>query len=132
MAEGEKKFSKVGSLKAGSYCIIEGSVCQVKGMEKSKPGKHGSAKARITAFDVFTGQKRNLLKPTDADVEVPIIKRSQAQVVAIMGDSLQLMDLESYEMFNASKPKDFSVEQGGNVEYIKWGSLVKAIRKRSE
>jgi translation initiation factor 5A len=132
MVEGEKKFTNAGSLKPGSFVLIEGSVCQVKGMEKSKPGKHGSAKARITAFDVFSGQKKNLLKPTDADVEVPIITRSQAQVVAIVGEQLQIMDLESYEMLTCPKPKEFSVEQGGNIEYIKWGSLVKAVRKRSE
>lgn len=132
MAEGEKKFTNAGSLKPGSYVLIEGSVCQVKGVEKSKPGKHGAAKARITAFDVFTGQKKNLLKGTGNDVEVPIITRSQAQVVAILGEQVQLMDLESYEMMNAPKPKDLALEQGGNVEYIKWGDLVKVVRKRSD
>lgn len=132
MAEGEKKFTNAGSLKPGSFVLIEGTVCQVKGVEKSKPGKHGAAKVRITAFDVFTDQKRNLLKGTGVDVEVPIIKRSQAQIVAIMGDSLQIMDLESYEMLTCPKPKDVSVEQGGNVEYIKWGDLVKVVRTRSE
>jgi len=45
---------------------------------------------------------------------------------------VQLMDLESYEMFTSPKPKDLALEQGKNVEYIKWGSLVKATRKRSE
>ena len=132
MADGEKKFSTAGALKPGSFVLIEGTVCQVKGVEKSKPGKHGSAKARITAFDIFSGQKRNLLKGTSSDVEVPIIKRSQAQVVAIQGDQLQLMDLETYEMMNCPKPKDFTAEQGGNVEYIRWGDQVKATRKRSE
>jgi len=132
MADGEKKFSNAGALKPGSFVLIEGTVCQVKSKEKSKPGKHGSAKARITAFDIFSGQKRNLLKPVDADVQVPIIKRSQAQVTAITGDQLQIMDLESYEMFTCPKPKEFQATQGGNVEYIRWGDLVKAVRKRSE
>ncbi|MDP6671169.1 MAG: translation initiation factor IF-5A, partial [archaeon] len=108
------------------------NVCQVKGVEKSKPGKHGAAKVRVTAFDLFSGQKKNLLKSVSSDVEVPIIKRSQGQVVAIQGNQLQIMDLETYEMMNCPKPKDFTAEQGGNVEYIKWGSLVRATRKRSE
>ena len=132
MVDGEKKFTNAGSLKPGSFVLIDGTVCQVKGVEKSKPGKHGSAKTRITAFDVFTGQKRNLLKGTGTSVDVPIIARSQGQVVAIMGDQLQLMDLESFEMFNTPKPKDVDVEQGGNVEYIRWGNLIKVVRKRSE
>ena len=132
MADGEKKFSTAGSLKPGSFVLIEGFVCQVKGTDKSKPGKHGSAKVRITAFDIFSGQKKNLLKGTGSDVEVPIITRSQGQVVAIQGDQLQLMDLENYEMMNCPKPKEISVKQGGKVEYIKWGSLVKVTRTRSE
>ncbi len=132
MVDGEKKFSNAGSLKPGKFVLIEGNVCQVKGVEKSKPGKHGAAKVRVTAFDLFTGQKKNLLKGVSNDVEVPIIKRSQAQVVAIQGNQLQIMDLETYEMMNCPKPKDFTVEQGGNIEYIKWGSLVRATRKRNE
>ncbi|MAG22255.1 MAG: translation initiation factor IF-5A [Candidatus Diapherotrites archaeon] len=132
MVDGEKKFTNAGSLKPGSFVLIEGTVCQVKSVDKSKPGKHGSAKVRIMAFDVFTDQKRNLLKGTGVDVEVPIIKRSQAQVVAIMGSQVQLMDIETYEMFNSPKPKNLTVEQGGNVEYIRWGDLIKVVRIRSE
>ncbi|MDD5148574.1 MAG: translation initiation factor IF-5A, partial [Candidatus ainarchaeum sp.] len=95
--EGEKRFDSVGALRPGNYVLIDGAVCQIKGIEKSKPGKHGAAKARITAFDVFTGSKKTLLKPTSADAEIPIIVKGTAQVVAIMGDSLQIMDLASYE-----------------------------------
>ena len=132
MVAGEKKFSNAGALKPGSFVLIEGFVCQVKSREKSKPGKHGSAKVRITAFDIFSGQKKNLMKPVDGDVDVPIISRSQAQIVSIQGDSLQLMDLESYEMMTCPKPKEIEVTQGGNVEYIKWGDLVKVTRIKSE
>ncbi|RLG71195.1 MAG: translation initiation factor IF-5A [Candidatus Iainarchaeum archaeon] len=126
----EKKFAKAGSLKPGNYVLIDGRVCQVKEVEKSKPGKHGSAKARITAIDVFTGQKKTLLKPTSADVEVPIIKKSSAQVVAIVGDNLQLMDIESYEMFECKKPSEIEVSQGDEVEYIKYGNFVKITRRK--
>ena len=36
---------ELGSLKAGSYVIIDGEPCRIVEMTKSKPGKHGSAKA---------------------------------------------------------------------------------------
>ena len=128
---GGKKFASVGSLKPGSYVLIDGAVCQVKGFDKSKPGKHGSAKARITAFNIFTGQKKNLLKPTSAEVEVPIIKRSSAQVVAVMGESIQIMDAESYETMDLPKPKDITgLASGTEVEYIKFGPSIKITRKK--
>lgn len=129
--EGEKKFESIGALKPGHYVLIDGSVCQIKGIEKSKPGKHGSAKARITAFDIFSGQKKNLLKPTGADAEVPIIIKGNAQVVAVMGDNVQIMDLSSYEMLNLKKPSDIQgLSSGAEVEYVRYGSNVKILHKK--
>ncbi|MFH1240595.1 MAG: translation initiation factor IF-5A [Candidatus Diapherotrites archaeon] len=130
MTDDEKKFVKISTLKEGGYVLIEGTVCQVRGIEKSKSGRHGASKARITAFDVFSGQKRNLLKPTDADAEVPIIKRSAAQVVAVMGDTVQIMDMQSYETMNVPKPENSSLASGVQVEYMKYGNDVKIIQKK--
>ena len=131
MAEGEKKFTNVGSLKEGSFVIIDENVCQVRAVEKSKPGKHGSAKARVTAFDIFTGHKKTLLKPTEAEALVPIIIRGTGQVVAVMGDTIQVMDIQSYETFNMQKPADIpGLASGTEVEYIKWGSMAKITRKK--
>ncbi len=133
MAEKEFKFISVGSLKPGQYVMIDDFPCVVKSIEKSKPGKHGSAKARITAVDVFTGQKRTLLKATSAETQAPIIKRGNAAVVSVSGDSVQLMDPESYEMFNAVKDSDTGkLKSGDEVEYLRFGDQVKVVRKKGE
>ena len=130
MTEGDKKFTSVGSLKPGSYLLIDSFVCQVKTTDKSKPGKHGATKARVVAFDVFTGQKRGILKPTSADVEVPIMVKGSAQVVAVMGDTLQIMDLSSYETFDVKKPDIQGLSSGVEVEYVRWGDHVKVLRQK--
>ncbi|MGB9674667.1 MAG: translation initiation factor IF-5A, partial [Nanopusillaceae archaeon] len=41
------KPTPVSSLKVGHNIIIDGEPCKIVEFEKSKPGKHGSAKARI-------------------------------------------------------------------------------------
>jgi translation initiation factor 5A len=129
--EGEKKFVQVGQLKEGSYLLIDDFPCQIKGIEKSKPGKHGSAKARITAFGIFDNQKRGLLKPTDADVYVPIVDKGVAQVVAVMGDSVQIMDTGNYQTYDVRKPSDVGgLESGVEVEYQKYGKSIRIVRKR--
>lgn len=131
MADGEKRFTDVGGIKEGSFVLIDGCACQVRSVEKSKPGKHGAAKARITAFDVFTGQKKNLLKPTNSEAEVPIILKGTAQVVAVMGDTIQIMDVQSFETFNTPKPSDISeLSSGIEVEYQRWGTQAKILRKK--
>jgi len=131
LAEGEKKFTNAGSLKPGSFVLIDDFACQVKSVDKSKPGKHGSAKVRVVAFDVFSGQKRGLLKSTNMDVDVPIMAKGTAQVVALMGDMVQIMDTGSYETFDVKKPAEIpGLESGVEVEYVRWGSQVKILRKK--
>jgi translation initiation factor 5A len=126
-----KKFQQVGTLKIGGYVLIEGFVCKIASIDKSKPGKHGTAKARIVAIDVFGDQKRNLLRSTGMDSEVPIIEKGNAQVVAIMGDTVQLLDDQSYETIDVKKPKDVQVTSGDIVEYIRYGEQGRIVRKKS-
>ena len=42
------------------------------------------------------------------------------QVIAIQGDEVQLMDLESYEMFNVPIPEEFAdaLVAGAEVQYL--------------
>ncbi|MBT4870054.1 MAG: translation initiation factor IF-5A [Candidatus Diapherotrites archaeon] len=126
----EKKFVQAGTLKPGSYVLIDEEVCQVKSTEKSKPGKHGAAKVRIVAFNIFTGQKRGLLKGTDVEVYIPVLMKRMAQFVADVGNTVQIMDMESYETMDAPKPEDLKLVAGDEVEYYHYGDNVKIIRKR--
>jgi len=131
MVDIEKKFGSAGHLKPGSFVLIDGDVCQVKSLEKSKPGKHGAAKARVTAISIFTDQKKTILKPADADVEIPIIRRSTAQVVAVMGGNVQVMDTSNYETYDVANPKEFSgLQSGDEVEYIQFGDSIRIVRKK--
>ena len=129
--EGEKQFKEIGQVKEGSYILIDGHVSKVKEVEKSKSGKHGSTKARITTMGLFDNQKRVLLKPTSADIEVPIVDKGSAQVVAAMGGSLQIMDMETYETVDIPNPKDIpGIKAGDEVEYIRFGPMFKVMRKK--
>lgn len=125
----EKKFAGAGTLKPGKYVLIDGEVCQVKSVEKSKPGKHGAAKVRVVAFNIFTGQKRGLLKGTDVEVEIPILAKRNGQVVAIVGNTVQVMDMETYETYETPKP-EFALASGDEVEYHKWEDNLKINRKK--
>ena len=93
-------------MKPGSYFIIDEEPCRVINIEKSKPGKHGSAKANITAIGFFDNRKRNIIVPADRMVDVPLIDKKSATVIADMGETYSLMDSETYETFEVEKPKD--------------------------
>jgi len=115
----EKIFAVAKDLKVGKYLLIDDIPCRVVGIESSKPGKHGSAKMRITAVGIFSGQKKTMLTPGDADVEVPIIERKTAQVMSISGNTAQVMDSKTYEMYDIEVPEDITgVESGKEVEIL--------------
>ena len=116
-----KTFAEVGDLKVGSYVIIDGEPCRVVEITKAKTGKHGSAKAHVVAIGLFTGSKKTFVAPVDQRVEVPIIEKRSGQVIADMGDVVQVMDLETYETFEIPKPKEedlaSKIAPGVEVEY---------------
>ncbi|MHA2315181.1 MAG: translation initiation factor IF-5A [Candidatus Hermodarchaeia archaeon] len=118
------KVVEAGSLKAGRYLVIEGEPYRVVSIEKSKSGKHGHSKSRITAIGIFDGSKKSIVLPTDTKVDSPVIDKRVAQVNYITDSSppmLGLMDMESYESFEVPMPdpEDFEgkVEQGIQIEY---------------
>jgi translation initiation factor 5A len=103
----EKVYGTAGDLKEGKYVLIDDIPCKIVGIDTSKPGKHGAAKMRITAIGIFEGQKKNLLVPSDANVEVPMVERGNAQVVSVSGKTVQLMDLTSFETYELEIPEEF-------------------------
>lgn len=115
-----KKIVQIKELKEGKYLIIDDAPCRIVAVAHSKPGKHGGAKARIDAIGIFDGQKRTLMGPVDGNAEVPLIDKRNAQVLNIIGDRIQLMDMETYETFELDKPTDFEgdIKAGGNVLYM--------------
>lgn len=122
----------VGELRVGGYMMIDGAPCRIVDIAKSKPGKHGAAKARIVAIGVFDGQKRQFVKPVDAGAEVPIIDKRTGQVFAINPTGIQLMDLETYEYLDAPFPDEAELKEkivaGAEVEYWKILERIKIVR----
>jgi translation initiation factor 5A len=131
------KVVEAGSLKAGRYLVIDGEAYRVVSIEKSKSGKHGHAKARITAVAVFDGSKKSVVMPTDQKVDSPVIDKRVAQVNYIREGTppvLGLMDMESYVSFEEPLPseEDFEgkIEQGIQLEYWIVLGRRKLIRRR--
>jgi translation initiation factor 5A len=125
---------EVGSLRVGGYMIAENEPCRIVDITKSKPGKHGSAKARIVAVGVFDGVKRSIVKPVDANAEVPIIDKRSGQVFAVNPSGIQIMDLETYEYLDAPYPEEEDLKAklnpGVEIEYWRILGKVKIVRAK--
>ena len=112
---------EIGELKEGSFVVVEGVPCRVVSSDKSKTGKHGSAKIRIVAIGIFDEIRRNMVAPSSERVDVPIVEKRAAQVISISPDTIQLMDLGNYDTFDVKKPPDEAINSklasGVEVEY---------------
>jgi translation initiation factor 5A len=115
-----KEQTEIRTLKQGRYIIIDDEPSTIVNLEKSKPGKHGSAKARIDAIGVFDGQKRSIVQPVSAKVYVPIVERKGAQILSVLGNVAQLMDLNDYSTFEIEIPQEHmgKLEEGKDVTYL--------------
>ncbi|MEM4626340.1 MAG: translation initiation factor IF-5A [Candidatus Bilamarchaeaceae archaeon] len=102
----EKTFASAKDIKVGKYILIDEIPCKVVEVETSKTGKHGAGKMRITGIGVFEGQKKVLLTPADADVEVPIIERKTVQIMSLNGKTAQVMDTQTYEIYEMEVPDE--------------------------
>ena len=72
--------------------MIKGKPCKVLSISVSKTGKHGHAKCNFVAVDIFTGKKYEDMVPSTHGTTVPVVKRSEWEIIAIDGDELTLMD----------------------------------------
>jgi translation initiation factor 5A len=83
--------SQVGSLKKNGYVVLKDHPVRIVEMSVSKVGKHGSAKAKITGIDVFTGNKYEEIHPTSHNVDVPVIVREDWTCVDVTRDGFAVL-----------------------------------------
>ncbi len=120
----------IGSLKVGSFVVIDGEACKVADIQVSRPGKHGHAKVRLTGVGLLDGKKRVIVAPGHDNVDVPIIDKKNAQVLSISDNVATVMDMESYETFELEIPEELksSCVEGSVVLY--WDVLGERVMKQ--
>ncbi|MFB6242590.1 MAG: translation initiation factor IF-5A [Halobaculum sp.] len=122
-----REQKEVRQLQEGSYVMMDDTPCEIDAYSTAKPGKHGSAKARIEGKGVFDGQKRTLSQPVDAKIWVPIIERKQGQVVSVSDGEVQVMDLDTYDTFTMLVPEGESFEADQNIEFLEYEGQRKVV-----
>ncbi len=109
---------EIRTLKVGRYVALEESAYKILSMSKSKPGKHGSAKARIELEDIFTGQKRSHVGTVTDSIYVPVIEKGSAIITHIQGSEVHAMDNKTYESLILPQPSEFTLEPGGEIQWM--------------
>ena len=72
-------------------------------MSTSKTGKHGHAKVHLVGIDIFTGKKYEDLSPSTHNMDVPVVTRTDYQLLDIGSDGYVSLLTESGETRNDLK-----------------------------
>jgi len=115
-----KTSANISRLKSGGFILIDDIPCRVDKVQTSSSGKHGHAKVRIEAVGILDGRRRSIVKSSGKTVDVPIINKRMAQVLAIAGDNAQLMDMQTYEVFELPIPEELkdTIQAGTEINYF--------------
>ena len=110
--------AEIRTLKVGRYVAIDNDAFKILGMSKSKPGKHGSAKARIELENIFTGQKRSHVGTVTDAIHIPIIEKGSAIITHFQGDEVHAMDNKTYQTLILPVDGGMNLQSGGEIQWM--------------
>ena len=74
---------EIRTLKVGRFCVVDDEAYKILSISKSKPGKHGSAKARLSLESIFTGKKISHVGTVTDSINVPMIEKGTARSMMV-------------------------------------------------
>ena len=140
------ELAEAGRMKPGSLIIMkEQWPCKVTAFSTAKPGKHGSAKAMITAKDIFTDKQYEETFGTGDMIPRPIVTKTELMCMDCDDDGvLSLLTAEGEEKSDLNLPTEAHLSDvvanikrilaAGTKEclvtYQKWGDKEQVVAAR--
>ena len=119
---------EIRTLKVGRYCCVEDKAYKINSISKSKPGKHGSAKARLELIEIFTGQKISHVGSVTDSINVPLIEKGTAMVTHIEGAEVHAMNMRDHSMMILPLEEEMEIDAGKEIMWMEALGLYKIIR----
>ena len=109
---------EIRTLKVGRYVAIEDSAYKILSISKSKPGKHGSAKARLELENLFNKQKRSHVGTVTDTIQVPILEKGSAIITHLEGEEIHAMDTKTYASLILPIDTSMKLDPGGEIQWV--------------
>lgn len=119
-------------LEKGKYFMYNGEIYRVVRKEVVAYGTHSHTKLKLYIQDLEgKGEKVINLSHNDRVDILDIIKKT-AQVVSKTPTSIQIMDMHSYETFDAEIDPNLKnqIKEGDEVIFINYNNMVKVLEKK--
>jgi translation initiation factor 5A len=121
MSRGEQQMIEIKRLKSGSYIVHKDQPHRVLKNNIVVTGTHSHTKNKLEIQNILNDKYETLVYPPHERLEDVEITRKKAQLLAMQENQAQIMDLQSYETFNAAlKDSLEDLNEGDEVSYIEF------------
>jgi len=114
------KIIDATQIRTGTTFLIDGEPYAARSNDISKTGKHGHAKCRIEAINIFTGKKKVISVPGHERFDVPLVEKKKAQVLSVSDSTASVMDLETYETFDLPYLEELTGDLAPELQVEYW------------
>ena len=119
---------EIRTLKVGRFCVVEDEAYKILSISKSKPGKHGSAKARLELINIFSDKKISHVGTVTDSINVPMIEKGTAMVTHLEGNEVHAMNMRDHSMMILPMEPELNIEAGKEIMWMEALGRYKIIR----
>ena len=119
---------EIRTLKVGRYCVVDDEAYKILSISKSKPGKHGSAKARLELVSLFSSKKISHVGTVTDSINVPMIEKGTAMVTHLEGAEVHAINMRDHSMMILPLEDGLSIEAGKEIMWMEALGRYKIIR----
>ena len=119
---------EIRTLKVGRFCVVDDEAYKILSISKSKPGKHGSAKARLELVSLFSSKKISHVGTVTDNIYVPMIEKGTAMVTHLEGNEVHAMNMKDHSMMILPMEPEMNIEAGKEIMLMEALGRYKIIR----
>tara|TARA_X000000368_G_C22612192_1_gene528470 strand:- start:207 stop:593 length:387 start_codon:yes stop_codon:yes gene_type:complete len=119
---------EIRTLKVGRFCVVDDEAYKILSISKSKPGKHGSAKARLELVSLFSSKKISHVGTVTDNIYVPMIEKGTAMVTHLEGNEVHAMNMKDHTMMILPMESEMNIEAGKEIMWMEALGRYKIIR----
>jgi translation initiation factor 5A len=119
---------EIRTLKVGRFCVVDDEAYKILSISKSKPGKHGSAKARLELVSLFSSKKISHVGTVTDNIYVPMIEKGTAMVTHLEGNEVHAMNMKDHTMMILPMESEMNIEAGKEIMWMEALGRFKIIR----
>jgi translation initiation factor 5A len=119
-------------IKRGEWIILNNELYNVTRKELVAYGTHSHSKTKLFVIPLVGKGEKSVTFAHRDRIETADITKKTAQVISKLPDKIQIMDIKTYETFDADVDNELlnNVNEGDEVIFIEHNGMIKVLEKK--